>query len=92
MRPKTKAAEQDLIERYGEYILDSSVGDCTRHPDNVDKHLVSQMTVETTHDTAIFWLEQLLENDITEEAILAHLTRRKFGGAHPNDYLEHTAR
>lgn len=59
-----------------------------KHYYDVDEYCVTQMDVSTVHDTAQFWLEQLLEKGISEEAILAHLTGRKFGKSYPKDYLK----
>lgn len=45
------------------------------------------MDASTTHSIALFRLEQLLTRGIPEEAILAHVTGRRFGKCYPNDYL-----
>lgn len=59
-----------------------------RHHYNVSKYRVYQMDVSTVHDTALFWLGQLLDKGVSEEAILSHLTGRRFGNSSPNDYLK----
>lgn len=58
-----------------------------KHYYNVSEYRVYQMDVSTIHNTALFWLEQLLDREVCEEAILAHLTGKKFGNSSPNDYL-----
>lgn len=146
MRPKTEEEKQMLIQRYGDYIVDGGVGDCTRNPNGtyslrigyagcensasldevlsvmgheyghtvgeqiedpvleelkayafanlvmrvfygVRDYRVYQMDVSNVHETALFWLEQLLDRGVSEEEILAHLTMRRFGKSYPYDYL-----
>ena len=53
----------------------------------VSELLYIQMTVSNVHETARFYLEQLIEHDIPPEAILAHLIGSVFGRYKPNDYL-----
>lgn len=55
---------------------------------NVSRYRIYQIDVSTIHDTAQFWLEQLLDKGINEEAILAHLTGNRFRKSYPNDYLD----
>lgn len=62
-----------------------------RHYYNVSEYCVYQVDVSSVHDTALFWLEQLLDNGISEEAILAHLTGKRFRQFYPNDYLKHNS-
>ncbi|HVA97079.1 MAG TPA: hypothetical protein VND99_05485 [Candidatus Acidoferrales bacterium] len=45
--------------------------------------------VSRVHENAVYWFGQLLDQGITEEEILAHLTGRPFGSAMPDDYLTH---
>lgn len=51
---------------------------------NANEYRVSRMDALTIHDTASFWLEQLLDAGIKEEAILAHLTGERFGKYYPD--------
>lgn len=54
---------------------------------NVHEYRVYPMDVSNPHDTALYWLEQLLEQGISEEAILSHLIGKKFAMCSPYDYL-----
>lgn len=51
-------------------------------------HRLYIMDESSVHDTATFWLEQLLDKGVSEEAVLAHLTGKRFGNSYANDYLK----